>query len=189
MSRSPRLRTPPPRVGDGAAEMNRRDRFVEILDALAGDVQSDDLPPEELDRLYSEALAEGLISEEGIRSSFEALLDRQVIADPHTGSLSLVPLDLPSVGTLVRAYRERRGLTVGQLAREYRVSAQQIDRLESCADVYDANRLTEITKAVAAKADVALARVHTLIQAARATLEISSADGPILMAARKAPSE
>ena len=188
MRRPSKLRPVVPPVGDEAVEeMKRRDRFDDVLNAFAGDLPSEELPPEQLDRLYSEALAEGLLSEEEIHSSFEALLDRRVTADPETGILSLAPVESPTVGKLVRAYRERRALTVEQFVREHQVLSDQVGRLESSTDVYDPDRLSDITKAVAAKTGIPVARLHTLLQSVRATLELSSAHGPMLMAARKAP--
>lgn len=187
MTRPSKLR--PVRGSADKAETNVKgsDRFDEVLDAFAGDLPSEELPPEELDRLYSEALAEGLLSERKIHLSFEALLDRRVLADPETGALSLAPVESPTVGQLILLYREQRSLTVEQLAGEHQVSSDQLRGLEKSADVYDPERLSDLAKAIAVKTGISVARLNTLLQSIRATLELRSADGPMLMAARKAP--
>lgn len=187
MSRRSRLRPAPPSVEDEAAEMKPKDRFEDVLSAFEDDIRSEELPPEDLDSLYSEALAEGLLSEARIRASFEALLDRLVILDPQTGATSLAPAELPSVGQVVQAYRKRRGLSVESLARDTQFSSDEIGRLEGSTDPYDPDRLSDVSRRVADSAGLTVVRVHTLLQNIKATLELSSGDGPVLRAARKAP--
>jgi hypothetical protein len=188
MTRALKLRMVSPTVENGASEpMKRKDRFEEVLDAFASDFAPEELAPEDLDKLYSSALSEGLLAEEDVNSSFEAFLDREVRTNSSTGELSLAPAESPTVGSLVQAYCEHRSLSSDELAREHNLTAHQVQLLESSAESFDPNRVADIARAVAARTGIAVPRLHTLLQNIRATLELKSALGPTLMAARRVP--
>lgn len=172
---------------EASEPMKRKDRFEDVLDAFASDVPPEELAPEDLDRLYSASLSDGLLSEEDVNASFETFLDREVKTSPSAGELSLAPVESPTVGSLVRAYREQRSLTVDQLAGEHQVSTDQVRLLESSADGFEPDRLAVVARALAARTGIAVPRLHTLLQNVRATLELKSARGPTLMAARRIP--
>lgn len=164
-----------------------RDRFDDVLDAFAGDFAHDDASPDELDRLYSEAVAEGLLSEETIEASFERFLQRSVTIDARTGEAKLVRVVSPTVGSQVRACRAQRALSIEQFARQHGASIKQLELLESCSEPFQPDRLPETAKSLATKIGMPVARLHTFLQTIRATLELKSAQGPELMAARKVP--
>jgi hypothetical protein len=175
-------------VHNGAGQpMTRNDRFDDVLDAFASDFAPEDLSSDELDQLYSAALSEGVLSEADVNSSFEAFLDREVSADSSTGELSLAPFESPTVGSVVQAYREQRSMTMDELARDNQLTVQQVQLLERCTDRLEPDRVADVSRTVATRIGIPVPRLHTLLQNVRATLELKSARGPTLMAARTVP--
>jgi transcriptional regulator with XRE-family HTH domain len=187
MTRASRLRPVPGSKDNMVEPMKRKDPITEILEAFATDNPADDLALGEQDKLYSQAMSEGLVSEEEINSSFEAFLDREVHRDPETGELHLSGAALPALGERLRSYRTLRSMTVEQLARDNQLTISQIEQLERTEEPFDPDRVAELSKALATEVGASPVRVHTLLQAVRATAELKATRGPTLLAARRAP--
>jgi transcriptional regulator with XRE-family HTH domain len=188
MTRSTKLQMGPRAIEHAGSEhMTRKDPFDDVLDAFAEDFPLQQASVDELDRLYSAALSEGILTEPEIDTSFEAFLDRRVETDPVSGAQSLAPKTSKTWGEQIRVYRRRKGMTIAQLAAAHQLSAAQVAALEQSSEPYEHDRTLESAKAVSASTGVTLARVHTLLQSVRATLEIQASNGPVLLAARKAP--
>jgi hypothetical protein len=166
--------------------MTQKDRSEDVLSAFADDFSLEDLSADELDSLYSSALSEGVLTEGEIEASFENFLDRPLVVDPTSGKLSMAPKTSATWGSQIRSYRERRSKTIAQLASELGLMAEQVLGLESSSELYEQERTSESAKAISAQTGIAVARLHTLLQNVKATLEIQSASGPVLLAARKA---
>lgn len=178
-----------PSRGESARDVSPRDKDHqdELLTAFAGDFPLDDLDDADLDRVYSEALAAGLLTEEAMDRSFEELLGREVRSEPRTGTLTLAPRDLPTVGQQVRAYRARRNLSVEQLAREAGLSTEGVVRVEACTTPFDETGSHASLNALANGLQLPAARLRMLLQKVRVTLELATTQGTMLQAARKAP--
>jgi hypothetical protein len=134
-------------------------------------------------------MSEGSVSEEEINASFDAFLDRKVERDPETGEFLLSRPALPTLGERLRSYRELRSMTVEQLARDNQLSIDQIEQLERTQELFDPDRVAELAKGLASEIGAPLVRVHTLLQAVRATSELKATRGPMLLAARRTPSK
>lgn len=188
MSRASKLQpVAAPGENPSSRPMKRKDDADEILEAFAGNVPREDLSPEQLDAIYSKTLSEGLLTEDDVRASFARFLDRKVTRNPETGEPTLLPRSAPSIGECVLAYREHRKLSRDELARQSRMTVEQIVAIEGSTEAYLDDRLPDISRVVASAVGVPTARVHTLLQSVKATRELKSATGPTLMAARKSP--
>jgi len=164
-----------------------KDPVESVLDALARHSVAVDEPSlEELDRIYSEAVSEGLISEQALRASFARFLERVQRAEDQSEP-ALAPAATISIGSGLQKFRAQRSLTVKQVAHEYDMSIEQVRLLENSQDSFGDHQLADTAKALAKRIGARAARVHTLLQAVRATLQVRSSDGPELKAARKVP--
>jgi hypothetical protein len=188
MMRASKLR-PAPGPTDNVKPMKRKEPFEEVLDAFAVDNPPDDLALDEQDKLYSDAVSKGLVSEREVNSSFEQLLGRTVTRDSETGELSLAAPDVPTVGERVRAYRAQRSMTVAELAQAHQLTTEQVDQLESATELFENDRIVDIAKELATALQAPAMKLHTLLQSVRATSELKSAQGPSLMAARRPSSK
>jgi hypothetical protein len=169
-----------------AQPMKRKDRFEDILAAFEGDV-ADEGTSDNVDALYSDLVSQGVLSDDALGASFDRLLQRRVVTDPESGETSLLPADAVAVGDHVRAFREARGASVEEFARDQKLSQEAVTNLEASTERFDPDRLLETAKAVAMTIGLSAARVHTLLQSIRAMVGLRGADGPTLMAARKVP--
>ena len=157
----------------------------EIVSAFAED--RDEVPSmEELDAIYTEAIADGLVTESEMRQAFQRFMDRRLearhdVVEPAAGPLT--------VGVMVRRYREARGLGMDELAADRGVSTETIASLEAAETPFDAARVADIARSVARETGAPVRVVNRLLQEARAMSDLKSSDGPMLKAARKAPQE
>jgi hypothetical protein len=173
-----------PRVGDDAVAPAREQYGVEqILPAFRHELPTDDVSLAEADRLFSESVAHGLFSESEVAVSFEQLMEQEASAEDEPPS----PPEVPSVGACVQNYRARRGQSVAAAAREAGLSATALIALEQDGRAFDMDVPSEMVTAVAARAGATPACVRTFLQRVRVTLNIASASGPALLAARRVP--
>ena len=167
--------------------MSRDDYFKRILNAFASDLGRP-VTQEELDRLYSQAVAEGLVNEDELERSFEKFLGRTIESTSDSGEITLVPQEPTTVGALVLAYRKKRGLTEKQLARELAVRREVIILVEACEEPYDTERLPALARTVAAEVPALKpADAQRLLQRIRVIFGLQAASGPSLRAARRRP--
>jgi len=165
--------------------MSRDDTFDDVLRAFAGDLP-DPVEQEELDRVYSQAVAEGLIGEADIKRSFEEFLNRPVERVPETGELRLVPPAPVTVGAFVKASRRTRGLTCAEFAQELQVRPEDMGAIEACGKTYDPERLSEAARALAVTVPTLTpAGAQRLLQRLRVMSGLRDAAGPLLKAARQ----
>lgn len=168
--------------------MSQDDSFEEILRAFVGELP-DEITSEELDQLYSEAVADGMVREEDLERSFEQFLNRRVEKDPRTGRLALKPRE-QTVGEYVEAYRRSRELTPKRLAEMIGIGVGDVRAIERSDERYDRDRLSQIAVEVANHVQgLAPAKVRRLLQQIRVEAEIRTASGPALKAARRRPGE
>ncbi len=173
-----------PRAGDDAVTPAREQDGVEqILPAFRHELPADHASLAEADRLFSESVAHGLFSESEVAASFEQLMERLASAEGEPPS----PPVVPSVGACVQTYRARRGLSIAAAAQEAGLPAAAFVALEQDGRAFDVDVPAEMVAAVAARAGAPPARVRTFLQRVRVTLNIASASGPTLLAARRVP--
>lgn len=170
---------------NGGTVTNKPPSIEQILDAFLDD--RDEVPsPEELDCIYTEAISDGLVTESEIRQGFERFLARRTSVSG--AAIELAPAAAETtVGELVRAYRDARGMTLEQLAGDRGVALVHIAAMEASDVPFDAGRVTEIARSLADELRLPVRVVHRLLQEARARTGLRSSTGPTLMAARKAP--
>jgi hypothetical protein len=162
------------------------DRFAELLDSYASDITEDELSAEELDALYSKAVADGLIGESEIDESFVRFLGRTVSTDSPRASLS--PLPARTLGACLTEFCSRRSRTLEQVGSEFGILPATMSELGRSTAHVDPERFGEMARSLAAElGNVSTSRLHTLLQAVRTTLEIGSASGLSLAAARRLP--
>lgn len=154
--------------------MSRDERFEDVLRAFAAD-RLESIDPGELDRLYSQAVSEGLVDEIDLARSFEKFLNR------------VVTLRAPAtVGAFVRDCRVHRNLTERQLADEMAVGVSELEAIEACEAAFDPERISSAALALSAVAPTLSHRVASrILQRLRVKRGIGGAEKSLLNAARK----
>src|SRR5262245_54200992 len=115
--------------------MSTDDKFEDVLKAFANEL-GEPVEQAELDRLYSQAVAEGLISEADLERSFEEFLSRRIEVFPDTGEVRLAPRSTVSLGEFVEQCRRNRDLSEEQFAQELRLSSEDLAAIEACREAY-----------------------------------------------------
>lgn len=170
--------------------MSRKDRFELLLKAFARDLER---PPsqEELDRIYTTAIADGLLTESDVERGFERLLNRPIETRRDRSSPAPELAERPTtVGDAVRAYRTSQGLAVEQLAGQLQVSREDVIQLETAEDRFDEVSSPGLAKKLAADIPgLSPAATQRFLQRVRVTLQLRETTGPALRAARRPKQE
>lgn len=157
-----------------------------IEQALAGleDDGLTDLSVDDLDRIYSEAVSNGVVNDDA--EAFQRFLQHDVDRNPQ-GEWRLADQDLGTVGSCLREYRARRRLSAESVAAELGVSVVVLAEIERRVEVFDAAALAAIASTLSAAFEIPTVRIQRLLSAVDATLGLSSAGGFELRAARNKP--
>jgi hypothetical protein len=169
--------------------MNRDDTFPDVLRAFAGDLEESP-DQEELDRNFSKAVADGLVSELSLKTSFEEFLRRRVEFSAEAGEYRLVGRQAKTIGGVVREIRESLGLVPSSFAVEMQIAPSDVDDIEACTAPFDAERLGDTAKDLAANVS-SLSQLSSLrfLQRLRVICGLRDTAGPQLRAARRRPTE
>lgn len=169
--------------------MSTDDKFEDVLKAFGNDLEKP-VEQEELDRLYSQAVSEGLINEADLERSFEEFLSRRIEVAPDTGEVRLAPRLPVTVGAFVKECRSKRGLTEAQFVQKLQLRLEDLIAIEACHEAYDPERMTVAARALAAAVtSLTPTGARQLLQRIRVLSGLQEADGPLLKAARRRPNK
>jgi hypothetical protein len=164
--------------------LDHDDNIDDILDTYKKDFTESELMSK-LDRLYSESINSGLISEDNIKNRFKNFINKNTTNDNITSKKEF------SLYYLFLLYKKMRKINNDDISTEFGITINQLEKIEKIEKKFDFfnDEIVNVVNVITSNVnDIKLDTALRLVQRMRVVIGISDSKGSILKAARRKPS-